>query len=84
MHNVLIHDQEIPGNERKNFIFNAFEELEPGNSITIICHYDPSDLCEQVHNSHPTECILEYLKKGPLEWKVRLAKNEKEKPLTLH
>lgn len=78
MKDILIEAQTIPADDRHNFIFKSFDSLEAGESITILNTHDPKSLLVQFNESRPAQFSSEYLKNGPIEWKVKLTKKLKE------
>ena len=84
MQNMVIEDQQIPGNERQNFILNAFDLLDSGCSITILSHYDPIYIWKQFNENRPLQFTLKYLVEGPNVWKIKLTKKLKEDWIPLH
>jgi uncharacterized protein (DUF2249 family) len=78
MKDILIEAHLIPVGERHNSIFQAFDSLEAGDSITILNNHDPKPLIQQFGESRPSQFTSEYLASGPSEWKVKLTKKLKE------
>ena len=78
MQNILIEEREIPGHEKQKYIFNVFDELAAGYSMTIVCHYDPAHIKNQFDEHRPSQCEVEYLTKGPVDWKMKLTKLAKQ------
>ncbi len=65
-------------------IFVRFDELNPGESLTIHNDHDPKPLYYQLLGERGNIFIWEYLEEGPQWWKVRISKkNEGEKEETL-
>lgn len=76
--NVLIEAQTIPEKNRRDVIFNAFNLLASGESISILNNHDPKSLLMQFNENYPGQFISEYLLNGPTEWKIKLTKKMKE------
>lgn len=78
MKNILIEAQAIPAPDRHRFIFDTFDSLESGESITILNNHDPKPLLAQFDENRNSQFTSEYLASGPSEWKVKLTKKKKE------
>lgn len=55
-------------------IFNRFDELASGESLTIHNDHDPKPLYYQLLGERGNVFIWEYLEQGPMWWKVRISK----------
>jgi regulator of cell morphogenesis and NO signaling len=55
-------------------IFNRFDELEEGESLTIHNDHDPKPLYYQLLGERGNIFVWEYLEQGPEWWKVRMTK----------
>jgi regulator of cell morphogenesis and NO signaling len=55
-------------------IFNRFDELEEGKSLTIHNDHDPKPLYYQLLAERGNTFVWEYLEEGPLWWKVRITR----------
>ena len=55
-------------------IFERFEELEEGESLTIHNDHDPKPLYYQLLGQKGNIFIWEYLEQGPQWWKVKIQK----------
>lgn len=56
-------------------IFNRFDALEEGTSLTIHNDHDPKPLYYQLLGERGNTFTWEYLEQGPESWKVRISKN---------
>jgi uncharacterized protein (DUF2249 family) len=59
---------------RHSFIFQTFEQLQPGASFLLVNDHDPMPLYYQFSSKWPDEFTWEYLEQGPEEWRVRICK----------
>ena len=57
-------------------IFVRFDELQPGESLTIHNDHDPKPLYYQLLGERGNIFTWEYLEQGPQWWKVRISKNK--------
>ena len=55
-------------------IFNRFDELEGGESLTIHNDHDPKPLYYQLLGERGNTFVWEYLEQGPELWKVKITK----------
>ena len=55
-------------------IFQRFDELEEGKSVTIHNDHDPKPLYYQLLGERGNTFTWEYLEEGPEWWKVRISK----------
>lgn len=78
MENTLIEAQSIPQEKRIEFIFQSFDSLKMGDSITIINNHDPEKLLNKFKEYRPSQFTAEYLATGPVEWKLMLTKKKIE------
>jgi len=60
--------------ERHPGIFNAFNELAPGNSFVLVNDHEPRPLLYQFQNEHGGEFEWWPLERGPEAWRVRIVK----------
>lgn len=78
MKNVIIHAQEIEPATRHAHIFQEFDSLAAGESLTIVNSHDPFPLLNQFTQNRENQFTSEYLENGPTTWKVKLTKKMKE------
>lgn len=64
----------IPVFERHPRIFDAWDQMEPGETLQIINDHDPKPLHYQFEGEYPDAYRWEYVKKDPLEWVVNIKK----------
>lgn len=62
-----------PGN-KKEIIFNAFEQLPSGETLKLINDHDPRPLYQQFMMRLPDQFVWEYLEQGPKIWKIGITK----------
>ena len=55
-------------------IFNRFDELAEGESLTILNDHDPKPLYYQMLSERGNVFVWQYLEQGPEWWKVRIKK----------
>lgn len=68
--------RKIPPPQRHPMIFQAFEELEPGESFVLVNDHDPKPLYYQFSFEREGEFTWEYLEEGPSVWRVSIGKTE--------
>ncbi|UOF01524.1 DUF2249 domain-containing protein [Bdellovibrio reynosensis] len=78
MKEVIIEAQSIPPQHRHAYIFEAFDNLEAGESVVIVNTHDPVPLLKQFEQNRANQFAHEYQAKGPDLWKLKLTKNKKE------
>ncbi len=61
-------------NQKHQTIFNRFDALEQGESLTIHNDHDPKPLYYQFLGERGNVFNWEYLEQGPVWWKVRISK----------
>jgi regulator of cell morphogenesis and NO signaling len=66
--------REIVPRERHSLIFDAFEQLAPGQSFVLINDHDPKPLYYQFQAEQPGQVRWEYLEQGPEVWRVRIGR----------
>jgi uncharacterized protein (DUF2249 family) len=69
----VIDVREIKPAERHPMIFQAFEELNPGESFVLVNDHDPKPLFYQFKFEREGQFSWDYLEQGP-DWKVRIGK----------
>jgi uncharacterized protein (DUF2249 family) len=60
--------------KRHDMVFEAFEELEPGEAFVFINDHDPKPLYYQMEAENDVPFKWEYLEVMPEEWKVKVMK----------
>lgn len=60
--------------ERHDRVFNAFDELKPGEAFIFTNDHDPKPLYYQIEAESREPFSWEYLESGPEAWKVKLGK----------
>jgi regulator of cell morphogenesis and NO signaling len=60
-------------------IFKTFDELENNESFVIVNDHDPKPLYYQLMAERPGTFGWEYQMNGPVEWRVKISKQQKEK-----
>jgi uncharacterized protein (DUF2249 family) len=66
-----------PPAKRHDMVFNAFDELNPGEAFVFINDHDPRPLYYQMDAESSEPFKWEYLETMPKEWKVKVMKLEK-------
>lgn len=64
----------FPPAKRHEMVFNAFEDLKPGESFEFINDHDPRPLYYQMEAESKVPFKWDYLTKGPEEWKIKVSK----------
>jgi len=65
-----------PPAKRHDMVFDAFEELKPGEAFVFINDHDPKPLYYQMEAENDVPFKWEYLMNLPKEWKVKVMKLE--------
>jgi len=78
MKEFVIEAQKIPPQERHQFIFKSFDNLEGGEALVVINTHDPLALIRQMQEHRPNQLSYDYIERGPKEWRVRFVKIKKE------
>lgn len=60
--------------QRHPLIFQAFEDLKPGEAFLLINDHDPKPLYYQFEFERTGQFTWEYLEQGPTVWQVRVGK----------
>jgi uncharacterized protein (DUF2249 family) len=68
----------FPPAKRHDMVFNAFEELKPGEAFVFINDHDPKPLYYQMEAENDVAFKWEYLMSLPQEWQVKVMKLEEE------
>ena len=63
-----------PPAKRHDMVFNAFDELKPGEAFVFINDHDPKPLYYQMEAESNEPFKWEYLETMPREWKVKVTK----------
>ncbi len=66
----------IPPGEKHPAIFRAFDALSAGEAFTLINDHDPFPLRRQFEAMRAGQFEWTYTEKGPVVWRVRIAKNK--------
>ncbi|MCC7051319.1 MAG: DUF2249 domain-containing protein, partial [Bacteroidia bacterium] len=64
----------FPPAKRHDMVFNAFDELKPGEAFIFINDHDPKPLYYQIEAESNQPFKWDYLVSGPEEWKVKVSK----------
>lgn len=62
-----------PGN-KKEIIFNAFEQVPQGETLELINDHDPRPLYQEFMRRVPEQFQWEYLEQGPELWRIGITK----------
>lgn len=65
-----------PPAKRHDMVFDAFDELKPGEAFVFINDHDPKPLYYQIEAESDEPFKWEYLETMPEEWKVKVMKTE--------
>ncbi len=68
----------FPPARRHEMVFDAFDELKPGEAFVFINDHDPKPLYYQMEAENDVQFKWEYLMTLPEEWKVKVMKLEEE------
>lgn len=68
----------FPPAKRHDMVFDAFDELKPGEAFVFINDHDPKPLYYQMEAENDVPFKWEYLMTLPQEWKVKVIKLEEE------
>ena len=77
---IVINVQEIEPRLRHSTIFQAFDEIQPGEHLVIHNNHDPKPVYHQMQQLRGDTFDWEYLQTGPEWWDVLVTKREEEKP----
>lgn len=72
--NVVLDVRKIHPIERHERIFQSFDGLEVGKTLTIVNDHDPKPLWYQFSVERENQFQWEYLEEGPEVWRVALSK----------
>ncbi len=62
----------LPKPLRHGAVIGAFESLAPGATMIVVEPHDPTPLLDQIRDRFPGGVDMEYVERGPQEWRVRL------------
>ena len=62
----------IPHAIRHATIFGALDSVGPGSGLVLLAPHDPVPLLAQVEQRWPGRFTLEYLERGPVDWRLAL------------
>lgn len=65
---------DIPHAIRHGAILGAIAGLRPGASLVLVAHHDPVPLLAQVKAQEADAVCIDYVERGPDEWKLRFAR----------
>ncbi|NKX93685.1 DUF2249 domain-containing protein [Sanguibacter hominis ATCC BAA-789] len=60
----------IPHAIRHATIFGALDSVRPGSGLVLLAPHDPVPLLAQVEQRWPGRFTLEYLERGPVDWRL--------------
>ncbi len=60
----------IPHAIRHATIFGALDSVGPGSGLVLLAPHDPVPLLAQVEQRWPGRFTLEYLERGPVDWRL--------------
>jgi len=66
--------REIAPRDRHAFIFNAFDNLKPGEALELANDHDPVPLRYQLKDRSPGQFEWTYLESGPDLWRIQIAR----------
>ncbi|HEY9267101.1 MAG TPA: DUF2249 domain-containing protein [Mycobacterium sp.] len=66
--------REVPHSIRHATVFGAFDAVEVGNALILVAHHDPIPLLHQLHERTDGRIRVDYQKRGPEAWRLRLTK----------
>ncbi|MCX7169943.1 MAG: DUF2249 domain-containing protein [Proteobacteria bacterium] len=66
--------RETPPRERHPLIFGSFDQLSPGEALTLINDHDPKPLFYQFQAESGGQFTWDYVETGPETWRVRIGK----------
>jgi Uncharacterized conserved protein len=70
----VIDVQSIPPYQRHPVIFQAAQELAPGEGLVLVNDHDPRPLRSQLDTLFPSSFTWQYLEQGPDTWRVRIGR----------
>lgn len=66
--------QAIPHAIRHATIFGALDAVRPGAGLVLVATHDPVPLLRQLESRSPGTFTVEYLRRGPEEWRLRFSR----------
>ena len=64
----------IPHAIRHATVFGAFDAIPPGSSLVLIAPHDPLPLLRQLDRRSPGQLDVTYLERGPVRWRLDIAR----------
>ncbi len=64
----------LPPEMRHGLVFQTFDALGPGEALVLVNDHDPAPLLQQFRFVRPGQAESEYLERGPIDWRVRIAR----------
>jgi len=64
----------VPHPVRHAVIFGALEAVVPGATLVLLAPHDPLPLLRQLQERHPGAFVIDYLERGPEDWRLRLTR----------
>lgn len=66
--------RQIPHAIRHAAILGSIDSLTPGSAMALIAPHDPLPLLTQVRQAQGDRVEIDYLERGPEEWKLRFTR----------
>jgi uncharacterized protein (DUF2249 family)/iron-sulfur cluster repair protein YtfE (RIC family) len=67
--------RQVPHAIRHATVFGALDALRPGAALVLVVSHDPLPLLAQLEQRSPGVFAVDYLQRGPDEWRLRLTRN---------
>lgn len=74
MNATVIDVRPVPPAQRHPMIFQAFEDLKPGEAFILVNDHDPKPLYYQFKFEREGQFDWNYLEEGPQVWRVEVGK----------
>lgn len=74
MNATVIDVRTVPPAQRHPMIFQAFEDLKPGEAFILVNDHDPKPLYYQFKFEREGQFDWNYLEEGPQVWRVEVGK----------
>jgi len=74
MNATVIDVRPVPPAQRHPMIFQAFEDLNPGEAFILVNDHDPKPLYYQFKFERDGQFDWNYLEEGPQVWRVEVGK----------